>query len=448
MKKLVFTTILFLSLQSPTFAGDLVELGPQPLLMQGIAAYQRGNYTEALKYLTARARIQPGDARAFYFLGNTYLQLNNYDEAAHQFTACVKTSPNSQAGQYSLQALERLSTMPKKGPDLDKDKNKDGQLTPEQIEATRDSMRSDRALDKDFNEAAKRIQNERITLKRRIDQIYDRLTEELAQLNRRSTPNFYAELAQTKSKAEMEVEQLQKKQQRWEARLLAPDKVDVRAVPELKTKKDDSKDALGALAEYFKPEKPNDPLATDITPEITAKFMTMRDVFGDLSTYEPQSRRLAKQMFGQLKSSIEMKQDSFDSQVHNEKDRLIRDVYSIQANYQNQSFGRNTSNPMSYLTSSSIPRSSQENLSPMELDISQAAERTKKRLKELQDNYARDVDGMISGTKERLGSLIGTTATMGSQLKKPKGVIQIVPLGTTLNNRNYVNFGDRDTPSK
>lgn len=440
MNRILAATIALITIQSHAFASDLVELGPQALLQQGIGAYQRGLFAEAEKYLSARCRIQPGDANAFYYLGNTYLQLKRNEDAAHMFTACVKVSPTSQAGQYSLQALERLSTMPK-APDKPKS---DGQPDAAQIEAMKDSLRSDRALDKSFNEAVARIRNERTTLKRRIDQVYERLQDELAQFSRRTTPNFAAELAQAKSKAEVEVEQLQRKEQRFESRILAPNKIDVRAVPELKSKRDDSKDALGALAEYFKSDKPDDPLSAEITPEITEKFMSVRDVFGDLSTYEPQSRKLAQQMFGQLKSAIEMKQDNFDQQIQNEKERLIRDIYSIQANYGNQTFGRNQLNPMSYLTSSSIPRSSTENLSPFEQEVSQAADRAKRRLKEIQDSYNKDVDLAISGTKERLGSIVGQMITIGSQMKKPKGTIQVVPIGTTLNNRNYVNFGDRD----
>lgn len=445
MKRLLAATILILSLQSAARAGDLIELGPKELLNQGVAAYQRKNFPEAVKYLSARTRIQPPDANAFYYLGNIYLQSKRNDEANKMFLQCVKAAPSSQAAQYSLQALEALQNMPKTAPEPDKKKD-EGTLTPEQIQAERETLGTDRALDKDYNEAVKRIQNERITLKRRIDVIYERVQDELSQMNRRTTPNFQAELAQAKSKAEIEVEQLQRKEQRFESRILAPEKIDVRAVPELVAKKDDSKDALGSLAEYFKPEKPADPLGADITPEITAKFMTIRDVFGDLSTYDPQSRRLAKQMFGQLKSSIEMKQDSFDMQLQNEKDRLIRDIYSIQVNYGNQVFGRNSLNPISYLTTSSIPRSAQDNLTPMEQEITQVAERAKRRLKEIQDSYGRDVDAMISGTKERLGSVIGSNTTANSQLKHPHGTIQIVPLGTNLNTRNYVNFGDRDTP--
>jgi hypothetical protein len=445
MKRFLATTIVLISMQSAAHAGDLIELGPKELLNQGIAAYQRRNYAEALKYLSARARIQPSDPNAFYYLGNIYLQAKQNDAASKMFLQCVKAGPTTQAAQYSLQALEALQAMPKTAAEPEKPKD-DGKLTPEQIQAERETIGTDRALDKDYNEAVKRITNERITLKRRIDLIYERLQDELSIMNRRTTPNFQAELAQAKSKAEIEVEQLQRKQQRFESRILAPEKIDVRAVPELVQKKDDSKDALGALAEYFKPDKPADPLGADITPEITSKFMTVRDVFGDLSTYDPQSRRLAKQMFMQLKAGIEMKQDNFDMQLQNEKDRLIRDVYGIQVNYGNQIFGRNALNPISYLTTSSIPRSSQDNLTPMEQEISQAADRAKRRLKEIQDSYNRDVDSMISGAKERLGSVIGSNTTANSQLKHPHGTIQVVPLGTNLNTRNYVNFGDRDTP--
>ncbi len=84
----------------------------------------------------------------------------------------------------------------------------------------------------------------------------------------------------------------------------------------------------------------------------------------------------------------------------------------------------------------------------MEIELSQAADRAKRRIKELQESYNRDVDSIISGTKERLASLVGQSITMGSQLKNPKGTVQLVPTGTSLHTRNYVNFGDHADPPK
>lgn len=443
MKRLFLLSALSL-LFSSTFtaraiAGELTEVRAGDLWSQAVAAYQHGNYPEAIKLLSARSRMEPKDPNVYYYLGNCYLQTKQTDDAAHMFSACVRMAPGTQAGQYSLQALERLSTMPKTAEPKPVDNTPDAA----QIEASKDALVSERALDKDFNQAVKRIQNERSTLKRRIDHIFEKLQEDLASMNRRNTPNFAAEILRLKGEAEMEVERLQTKEMRFENRLMAPDKIDVRAVPELPKQKDDTKTALGSLAEYFKPEQPFDPLGADITPELAAKFMTIKDAFGDLSTYQPQARELAKQMFRQMKNSVEMKEDSFDNAVHQEKDRLLRDLYSIQTNYGNQAIYKNL-NPLQALASTSIPRSNQDNLTPMDQELSQVTERAKKRLKELQDSYNRDIDSMIAGTKERLASLVGQTITMGSSLKHPKGTVQLIPQGTTLHTKNYINFGDRD----
>jgi tetratricopeptide (TPR) repeat protein len=444
MKK-ILTSLAFLISVGAAGAADLVELKPsQQLWNQGLAAYQRGAFDEAIKIFSARTRVGPPDANVYYYLGNCYLSTKKHEDAAKMFSACIRMSPASQAGQYSLQALEKLSTMPKT---VEAPKPTEGIPDAAAVEASKDSLLTERALDKSYNEAVKRIQNERVALKRRIDQVYERLQDELMSVNRRSTPNFAAELTRMKAQAEIEVEQMQMKQLRWESRLLAPDKVDVRAVPELPKKIDDSQNALGTLFEYFKEDKPFDPLGTDITPELTAKFMTIKDAFGDLHTYQPQARSLAKQMFMQMKSGIQTKQDSFDMQVHELKERMLRDVYTIQCNSGNQNTYKNL-NPMSYLTSTKIPRLDKDNLSPMEIELSQAADRAKRRIKELQESYNRDVDSIISGTKERLASLVGQSITMGSQLKNPKGTVQLVPTGTSLHTRNYVNFGDHADPPK
>lgn len=443
MKKLLAALIITSSI-SCVSAGELAEIKPAQLWNQALSAYQRGNFPEAIKLLSARSRMAPADPNVMYYLGNCYLQTQKHDDAAKMFSACVRMSPASQAGQYSLQALEKLSSMPK-APLPDPNAKPPGTMDQAALDASKEALMSERALDRDHVTAAKRIKDERNTLKRKIDRVFEQLQETLLSMNRRSTPNYAAELAKLKSEAEIEVEQMQIKELRLESRLLAPDKIDCRAVPELPKKKDDSKNALGALSEYLKPEQPDDPLASEISPEITAKFMTVKDAFGDLSTYQPQARRLAKQMFLHMKSGVEMKQDSFDMQLHQAKERLIRDVYSIHANYGNQAIMKNM-NPLQYLTSASIPRTDQSSMTPMDIELSQAAERTKKRLKELQDSYNRDLDSIIVGTKERLAGLVGTSITMGSQLKHPKGSVQLVPQGTTLHTRNYVNFGDHADP--
>jgi hypothetical protein len=77
----------------------------------------------------------------------------------------------------------------------------------------------------------------------------------------------------------------------------------------------------------------------------------------------------------------------------------------------------------------------------MERDVSELTGRAQKRIHELQKGYEQQVDMSISGAKEQLSTMVASG--LGSQLKHVSGTIQLVPLGTDLRTRNYVNFGDR-----
>lgn len=437
-------TFLVLFSVQQVFAADLTELTPAGASQQGIAAYNKADYATAIKFLAYRVKLKPDDPNAYYYLGNSYLQLKQHDQASHWFSACVRLAPASQAGKYSLTALEQLSAMPKATPEepLDKEKAPD----PAQAAATRDSLLTGVALDKAYNDAIQKIKGRRQTLKVNIDHIWDHMQNEMQALNAKNTPNFATELEKLQRDAENKVQDLQTKQLRWENRMLGFDKIDVRAVPGMPGEKaDDTKTALGSLLAYFKPDKPFDPFGTDITPDITSKFMTINDAFGELSTYQPSARRLAKQVFIQLKNGIETKQDVFDQQIYQLKQNLIHDIVNIKNNY-----GNNASTKMSQITAAQfisgakIPRADNENqLTPVEMDVHQAVERSKKRIKELEDSYYRDVDSLMAGAKERLGGMVAQTGQMNSQLKRPSGTIQMVPIGTDTYTKNYVNFGER-----
>ena len=433
----------------PAHATDMVEIGAGSMQQQGIAAYQRGDYNAALKFLLARAHVSPEDANVYYYLGNCYVKTNQNDQAAHMYSACVRVSPTSQAGKYALKALESLSTMPKSAAPLP-DAKASGNADPAAAEAVKDSLISEAPLDKALNDSVKRIQSQRQTVKRGIDRIWDQLTDELQTMSPRGNPNYAAELERVRREAENKAEDLQTKELRYESRMLAPEKIDVRAVPQKPQEKtDDAKSVLGTLHDYYKAEKPFDPFGTDITPELTSKFMAIRDVFGELSTYQPSARKAAKQVFMQLKRSIENKQDSFDQQIFQIKANLIRDIVLIKSNAGNQyssNYKQNT--PANQLSTSSIPRAdTQTNLTQADKDLSEATERTKKRVKELEDGYYRDVDSLIAGAKERLGGMVAQVGQMNAQLQHPSGTVQLVPQGTDTYTRNYINFGERTDTS-
>jgi hypothetical protein len=139
-----------------------------------------------------------------------------------------------------------------------------------------------------------------------------------------------------------------------------------------------------------------------------------------------------------------MKQESLDRELLQLKANLIHDVVTIKINYGNVASQRmNQVTVASFVTGAKLPRADQEQLTPQELDIKQAVERSKKRIQEVEETYYRDVDGLIAGAKERLGGMVAQTGQMNSQLKKPSGNIQLVPLGTDMYTRNYINFGER-----
>jgi len=261
----------------------------------------------------------------------------------------------------------------------------------------------------------------------------------------RSTQNYAQEMERLRRDTENAVENMHLKELRLESRMLAPDKIDVRAVPKLpEEKRDDTKTSLGSLLEYFTPEKPFDPFATELTPEIVSKFMSIKDVFGELSTYQPAARAVAKQCFMQLKRGVETKQDNFDQQIFQAKANLIKDIIAIKINYGSQTYRNQQASY--HLSQTKIPRSDPTHMSPMEQEVVAATERAKRRIKELQENYNKDVDLLVTGAKERLSGLVAQTGNMNKQLKNAKGTIQIIPLGTSVYTRNYVNFGDRTEP--
>lgn len=425
-------------------ASEVTQADPAKLAQLGISAYQKGDYQAAIRHLSSRAKMRPEDANVYYYLGNCYLKTNQNDQAAHMFSACVRVSPTSQAGKYSLTALETLSTMPKPPEDPPPDL---AAAPPDkaQAAATGDSLMSEKALDQQFNDAVQKIKSYRQGLKTRIDHMWLQMQDEMQALSQRNNPTYAADLEKLQRETEIKVQDIQTKELRLESRMMAPYKIDVRAIPQMPSEKiDDTKTALGSLLDYFKPEKPFDPFGTELTPDLTSKFLTVKDVFGELSTYQASARRAAKQVFMQVKNSIEVKQDQLDQQLNQIKNNLLHDVVAIKINYGNQASQRMQQvTAASFISSAKIPRSDQQQLTPQELEISQAVERSKKRIKDAEDTYYREVDLVIAGGKEKLGGMIAQTGQMNKQMQKPSGTIQLVPLGTDTYTRNYINFGER-----
>lgn len=427
-------------------AADVTQVNPTELGQQGMSAYQRGDYASAARYLSARARMAPQDPKIFYYLGNCYIHAKQNEHAARMYSACIRSGPNSEASKLALSALETLSTMPKPSPEPEQ---KIADPNPKAAaEASRDALTTTAAVDKAYNDAVTRIRSQRQTFKIKVDQIWHRLEDDLTALHPKTTPNYSVELERVRRESDNKVEYEQLKQLRWESRLLAPDKVDVRAVPDTpKEKADDTKTALGSLSELVKQDKPFDPFGTEINAEIAAKFLTLKDVFGELNTYQPEERRVAKQCFAQLKNSIEIKQDSLDQQIYQIKETLVRDLMHIKINYNvagDPYYLKKESNPLYHMASSKIPRADESHKTPVDIEIQQTTDRAKKRIAELKETYLKNVDALIAVSKERVGGMVVQNGQMNSQLKKASGTIQIVPQGSDTYTRNYVNFGSSE----
>lgn len=424
-----------LLLAIPAYAGEVTPVNPNldAMAKAGIAAYNKGDYQTALRYLDYRSRQNPQDPNVIYYLGNCYLKLEQRDNASKLFAHCVRIAPASQAGQYSLQALEALSGKVEKSPEATVP-------DPKAVAAQKDALLSEAAIDAQYNKAQRDITNARQTFKARITALYERLQDHLQSLNPKTTPNYGLEMERLRNEAENEVEELQMKELRAENRMLSPTKIDVRAVPEKPVeKKDNAKNALGqTLLANLNNEKPFDPFGTELSPEIAAKFLSMKDVFGELSTYEPSTRGLVKQLFVRLKQDIENKQNSLDQETTYIRKQLIQEIFTIKVSY-GASFKLQQSAAWQ-LNNSTIPRRDDRQKSPMEDDMARATERALKRIKSAQELYDRDVAGLISGAKESLNSMITQASGINSQLKNMHGSTVIMPIGTTLNNKNYVHM--------
>src|SRR5262249_5034087 len=157
-------------------ASNVTDVDARSLTEGGILAYNRGDYQEAIRLLEQRARMSPEDPNVYYYLGNCYVYSKQTDKAAHMYSSCVREAPTSLAGKFALTAIEKLSSWPKSGGDPPAP-------PPGLVEAAKDSLISDTALDKSFNDAVKRIQSQRQTLKIRIDKTYEKMQDDLQTQN-------------------------------------------------------------------------------------------------------------------------------------------------------------------------------------------------------------------------------------------------------------------------
>lgn len=93
-----------LAAQEPPSPGEKQE---KPLLL-GIAAYNQGNYKEALSQFGLALPNEFNNAVLHYYLGNTYLKSNQRDSAIREFRIAYALQPDKEAGKFAKKALQLL----------------------------------------------------------------------------------------------------------------------------------------------------------------------------------------------------------------------------------------------------------------------------------------------------------------------------------------------------
>ncbi len=77
---------------------------------QGMQYYQGGQYERACGCFLEEIRTNPSNARASYYLGNSYARLNRIPEAQGAYRRAMWADPNGSYGQSAQQAAAKLGT--------------------------------------------------------------------------------------------------------------------------------------------------------------------------------------------------------------------------------------------------------------------------------------------------------------------------------------------------
>lgn len=93
---LIFTVLVFPS----TAAGELTDL---------IGAYNSHDYRRAVQLGEMIIHNQPGNARARYYLANSYVGLKQMEQAQVQYKRCIELAPDSDLAQNSQIALKQIT---------------------------------------------------------------------------------------------------------------------------------------------------------------------------------------------------------------------------------------------------------------------------------------------------------------------------------------------------
>ncbi|MCD6584391.1 MAG: tetratricopeptide repeat protein [Desulfobacteraceae bacterium] len=99
--KIFFICMLLVSLFNPVIADEIA----QNYYDLGVFAYEEGNFKEAGGLLQKTVSLNPDNARANYYLGQTYAKLDQPDEAEFYLTAAFFLDPQIPGLKYSLGRL-------------------------------------------------------------------------------------------------------------------------------------------------------------------------------------------------------------------------------------------------------------------------------------------------------------------------------------------------------
>lgn len=72
----------------------------------GRSYYMNEQCQEAINYLSKAVELNPDDYFNWYFLGSSYLDLKDYDNAVYSFNQCIKIDPNNEVVRDILQILQ------------------------------------------------------------------------------------------------------------------------------------------------------------------------------------------------------------------------------------------------------------------------------------------------------------------------------------------------------
>jgi len=210
----------------------------QDELKNMISAYNGHDYAKAAQLAEDIVKKEPKNAEARYYLGNSYVELHQLEQAKVQYKRCLELSPNSEISRDSNTALQHLSQYAKATKDQQLYGNSmHGSYGPGQNHGSNGSSQNQSTYSSAQNqgdpnaEEEQRIKdeaNERIRMKeddahRAIQRIQERKSDDIASMpgrhSGRGSGYFKAGKEEVNADAQQKIDQIK--------RTLAKDKRDI-----------------------------------------------------------------------------------------------------------------------------------------------------------------------------------------------------------------------------